>query len=67
MYGSTATEEAAAIQEWKIQEKLQSQIFCDSNSLDHDEGDGKTGIFKFLSVNEQHEKFGNINTVNATF
>lgn len=47
--------------------RAKKNIFSDSNSSDHDEGDGKTGIFKFLSVNEQHEKFGNINTVNATF
>lgn len=41
-------------------------MFSDSDSLDHDGGDGKMGIFKFLSVNKQHEKFRNINTVNVT-
>lgn len=46
--------------------KTNTDIFSDSNSLDHNARDGKIGIFKFLSVKKQHEKFRNINTVNAT-
>lgn len=46
--------------------KTNTDIFWDSNSLGHDGGDGKKGIFKFLNINKQHENFRNINTVNTT-
>lgn len=50
----------------KTPEPKQTDIFRDSNSLDHDGGDGKKGIFKFLNINKQRGKFRNINTVNTT-